>query len=186
MGPFVEETSTKCGHIFCKKCICGAIAAQSKCPTCRRKLKVKDTIRIYLPTSDWRMLMVCGVILCEFAPPCLACLYFSHVMSTYFNIGFNLSFQIPVLLIPSWLLLSIPLLLWLFKFALSHSLTHAHAHIWMLMSLKVMPNMLQIFIIKTSCCWCLIFMPSISSTTRVFILLLIPLSSERQYIAHSL
>ncbi|KAF7149540.1 hypothetical protein RHSIM_Rhsim02G0060800 [Rhododendron simsii] len=52
MGPFVEETSTKCGHIFCKKCICGAIAAQSKCPTCRRKLKVKDTIRIYLPTSD--------------------------------------------------------------------------------------------------------------------------------------
>jgi len=52
MGPFVEETSTKCGHIFCKKCIGGAIAAQSKCPTCRRKLKMKDTIRIYLPTSD--------------------------------------------------------------------------------------------------------------------------------------
>ncbi|KAL6970981.1 hypothetical protein U1Q18_030660 [Sarracenia purpurea var. burkii] len=52
MGPFMEETSTKCGHIFCKKCICAAISAQSKCPTCRRKIKVKDTFRIYLPTSD--------------------------------------------------------------------------------------------------------------------------------------
>uniref|UniRef100_A0A5B7BW46 RING-type domain-containing protein n=1 Tax=Davidia involucrata TaxID=16924 RepID=A0A5B7BW46_DAVIN len=52
IGPLVEETSTKCGHIFCKNCINGAIAAQKKCPTCRRKLKVKDTIRVYLPTSD--------------------------------------------------------------------------------------------------------------------------------------
>ncbi|XP_052206589.1 E3 ubiquitin-protein ligase complex slx8-rfp subunit slx8-like isoform X2 [Diospyros lotus] len=52
ISPVVEETSTKCGHIFCKKCIHAAIAAQSKCPTCRRKLKVKDTIRIYLPASD--------------------------------------------------------------------------------------------------------------------------------------
>ncbi|PSS34825.1 E3 ubiquitin-protein like [Actinidia chinensis var. chinensis] len=52
MGPFVEETSTKCGHIFCKMCIYAAIAAQSKCPTCRRKLKVKDTIRVYLPSSE--------------------------------------------------------------------------------------------------------------------------------------
>ncbi|KAI8005099.1 E3 ubiquitin-protein ligase RNF4 [Camellia lanceoleosa] len=52
MGPFVEETSTKCGHIFCKMCIYAAIAVQNKCPTCRRKIKVKDTFRIYLPSSD--------------------------------------------------------------------------------------------------------------------------------------
>lgn len=51
MGPLTEETSTKCGHIFCKECINKAIAAQRKCPTCRRKLKAKDTFRIYLPTS---------------------------------------------------------------------------------------------------------------------------------------
>ncbi|KAL7154256.1 hypothetical protein ABFS83_04G222500 [Erythranthe nasuta] len=50
MGPLVEETSTKCGHIFCKGCIKAAIAAQSKCPTCRRKTTVKDLIRVYLPS----------------------------------------------------------------------------------------------------------------------------------------
>ncbi|CAH9083409.1 unnamed protein product [Cuscuta epithymum] len=52
MAQLVEETSTKCGHIFCKKCIVAAIAAQGKCPTCRRNLKAgKDTFRVYLPTS---------------------------------------------------------------------------------------------------------------------------------------
>jgi len=34
MGPFVEETSTKCGHIFCKACVKQSIAAQGKRPTC--------------------------------------------------------------------------------------------------------------------------------------------------------
>ncbi|KAF8391971.1 hypothetical protein HHK36_022311 [Tetracentron sinense] len=46
MGPLAEEMSTKCGHIFCKNCIKAAIVAQSKCPTCRRKLTMKDTIRV--------------------------------------------------------------------------------------------------------------------------------------------
>ncbi|KAF8402123.1 hypothetical protein HHK36_013075 [Tetracentron sinense] len=32
MGPLVEEMSTKCGHIFCKKCIKAAIAVQSSTP----------------------------------------------------------------------------------------------------------------------------------------------------------
>lgn len=53
MGPLVEEMSTRCGHIFCKKCIRAAIAAQSKCPTCRRKISMKNTIRVYLPTTNW-------------------------------------------------------------------------------------------------------------------------------------
>ncbi|XP_010247060.1 PREDICTED: uncharacterized RING finger protein C548.05c-like isoform X2 [Nelumbo nucifera] len=52
MGPLVEEMSTKCGHIFCKKCIKAAIQAQSKCPTCRRKLTMKDMIRVYLPATS--------------------------------------------------------------------------------------------------------------------------------------
>lgn len=52
MGPLVEEMSTKCGHIFCKACIKASIAAQSKCPTCRRKITMKDTIRVYLPTAS--------------------------------------------------------------------------------------------------------------------------------------
>ncbi|GFZ13475.1 RING/U-box superfamily protein [Actinidia rufa] len=52
MGPLVEEMSTKCGHIFCKACIKAAIAAQGKCPTCRRKATMKDTIRIYLPATN--------------------------------------------------------------------------------------------------------------------------------------
>lgn len=48
MGPLKEETSTKCGHIFCKMCIDAAIKVQHKCPTCRGKLRMRDTIRIYL------------------------------------------------------------------------------------------------------------------------------------------
>ncbi|KAH0664797.1 hypothetical protein KY285_026003 [Solanum tuberosum] len=52
MGPLVDEMSTKCGHIFCKVCIKASIAAQGKCPTCRRKLAMKDTIRVYLPTTN--------------------------------------------------------------------------------------------------------------------------------------
>ncbi|XP_028759565.1 E3 ubiquitin-protein ligase complex slx8-rfp subunit slx8 [Neltuma alba] len=52
MGQLIEETSTKCGHIFCKKCIQAAIAAQHKCPTCRRKLRKSDMFRVYLPTAN--------------------------------------------------------------------------------------------------------------------------------------
>ncbi|KAJ4968162.1 hypothetical protein NE237_014863 [Protea cynaroides] len=33
ISQLVEEMSTKCGHIFCKKCIKVAITAQNKCPT---------------------------------------------------------------------------------------------------------------------------------------------------------
>lgn len=52
MGPLVEEMSTKCGHIFCKACIKSAIAAQNKCPTCRRRVTMKDIIRVYLPAAS--------------------------------------------------------------------------------------------------------------------------------------
>ncbi|XP_054806985.1 uncharacterized protein LOC129309433 [Prosopis cineraria] len=52
MGQLIEATSTRCGHIFCKKCIQAAIAAQHKCPTCRRKLRKSDMFRVYLPTAN--------------------------------------------------------------------------------------------------------------------------------------
>ncbi|KAK4775531.1 hypothetical protein SAY87_023492 [Trapa incisa] len=52
MGPLVEETSTKCGHIFCKACIRATIATQAKCPTCRKRVTVKELIRIFLPATN--------------------------------------------------------------------------------------------------------------------------------------
>ncbi|MCL7046751.1 hypothetical protein MKW94_015948 [Papaver nudicaule] len=52
MSSLVEATSTKCGHIFCKQCINYSLSAQSKCPTCRKKLSMKDTIRVYLPACE--------------------------------------------------------------------------------------------------------------------------------------
>ncbi|KAJ8899357.1 hypothetical protein K2173_018331 [Erythroxylum novogranatense] len=52
MGSLVEETSTKCGHIFCKNCIKVAIAAQAKCPTCRKRVTVKELIRVFLPAAS--------------------------------------------------------------------------------------------------------------------------------------
>ncbi|KAH7576377.1 hypothetical protein ACOSP7_003368 [Xanthoceras sorbifolium] len=52
MGPLVEEMSTKCGHIFCKTCIKSAIAAQNKCPTCRKRVTAKELIRVFLPATS--------------------------------------------------------------------------------------------------------------------------------------
>ncbi|TKY67708.1 E3 ubiquitin-protein ligase RNF4 [Spatholobus suberectus] len=52
MGPLVEEMSTRCGHIFCKNCIKAAISAQGKCPTCRKKITVKELIRVFLPSTS--------------------------------------------------------------------------------------------------------------------------------------
>ncbi|MCO5573148.1 hypothetical protein L7F22_026914 [Adiantum nelumboides] len=46
-----EETSTVCGHIFCRPCILGAIKTQKKCPTCRRKLTNSNIHRIYLSSG---------------------------------------------------------------------------------------------------------------------------------------
>ncbi|KAI4356367.1 hypothetical protein L6164_000396 [Bauhinia variegata] len=51
MGPLVEEMSTRCGHIFCKNCIKAAICVQNKCPTCRKKVTVKQLIRVFLPST---------------------------------------------------------------------------------------------------------------------------------------
>ncbi|XWS76073.1 hypothetical protein CRYUN_Cryun01aG0146000 [Craigia yunnanensis] len=52
MGSLTEEMSTRCGHIFCKACIKAALAAQGKCPTCRKRVRVRDLIRVFLPSAS--------------------------------------------------------------------------------------------------------------------------------------
>uniref|UniRef100_A0A0C9RHG3 TSA: Wollemia nobilis Ref_Wollemi_Transcript_22003_940 transcribed RNA sequence n=1 Tax=Wollemia nobilis TaxID=56998 RepID=A0A0C9RHG3_9CONI len=51
MSTMEEETSTPCGHIFCKKCITSVIQLQKKCPTCRKKVTSNQIHRIYLFSS---------------------------------------------------------------------------------------------------------------------------------------
>ncbi|XP_028795372.1 E3 ubiquitin-protein ligase RNF4 [Neltuma alba] len=49
--PFVEEVLTRCGHIFCKRCIKDTLKAQGKCPTCEQKVTAKGLIRVFLPST---------------------------------------------------------------------------------------------------------------------------------------
>lgn len=43
-----HPTSTICGHLFCETCIRLAIRQTGACPTCRKKLTVKQVHRVYL------------------------------------------------------------------------------------------------------------------------------------------
>ncbi|MFS7930211.1 putative transcription factor C2H2 family [Helianthus anomalus] len=43
----VEETSTICGHIFCKVCIERALLTTDQCPMCRRKITHRGIHRIH-------------------------------------------------------------------------------------------------------------------------------------------
>ncbi|KAG4908789.1 hypothetical protein JHK87_054905 [Glycine soja] len=52
MSALEEETSTRCGHIFCKNCIRAALSAQAKCPTCRKKVTRNSLIRVFLPATS--------------------------------------------------------------------------------------------------------------------------------------
>lgn len=49
MDTMKEETSTLCGHIFCKPCITNSILALKRCPTCRKDLSISSIHRIFLP-----------------------------------------------------------------------------------------------------------------------------------------
>eukprot|EP00118_Oscarella_pearsei_P002808 m.11714 g.11714 ORF g.11714 m.11714 type:complete len:253 (+) comp23552_c1_seq2:70-828(+) len=40
--------STSCGHVFCNKCIRGAVQRQHSCPTCRQRLTLKQFHPLYL------------------------------------------------------------------------------------------------------------------------------------------
>ena len=46
--PITNITSTKCGHVFCKRCIDAAIQATRKCAVCNTALKPKETHPLYL------------------------------------------------------------------------------------------------------------------------------------------
>ncbi|XP_033122496.1 E3 ubiquitin-protein ligase RNF4-like [Anneissia japonica] len=43
-----QLVSTVCGHIFCNSCITNAVKTQHKCPTCRKKLTLKQFHQIFL------------------------------------------------------------------------------------------------------------------------------------------
>ncbi|MCL7030695.1 hypothetical protein MKW94_002365 [Papaver nudicaule] len=49
MDTMKEETSTLCGHVFCKTCIVNAIRVQNRCPACRKEVSLNNIHRIYLP-----------------------------------------------------------------------------------------------------------------------------------------
>ncbi|PNX56878.1 E3 ubiquitin-protein ligase rnf4-like protein, partial [Trifolium pratense] len=51
MHPTVEEMTTRCGHIFCGKCIIPALMARRKCPTCGKNATTKGLVRVFLPSS---------------------------------------------------------------------------------------------------------------------------------------
>lgn len=40
--------STNCGHIFCEECIRASITSQHKCPTCRKRLTLRQIHPIFL------------------------------------------------------------------------------------------------------------------------------------------
>lgn len=44
----LQPTSTRCGHIFCAKCLKESIHKYKNCPTCKSSLKLKSCIRLYL------------------------------------------------------------------------------------------------------------------------------------------
>ncbi|XP_031570401.1 E3 ubiquitin-protein ligase complex slx8-rfp subunit slx8-like [Actinia tenebrosa] len=43
-----QLSSTTCGHVFCDKCIKNAIKTQSRCPTCRKKLTLRQIHPLFL------------------------------------------------------------------------------------------------------------------------------------------
>ena len=45
---YVNPTSTRCGHVFCARCIAAAIKHNGTCPTCRKRTTKKQCLRVYL------------------------------------------------------------------------------------------------------------------------------------------
>ena len=48
LGELQRPTATICGHVYCEGCVTLAVREAKACPTCRRKLSIKDVHRIYL------------------------------------------------------------------------------------------------------------------------------------------
>ncbi|KAK9055640.1 hypothetical protein SSX86_026725 [Deinandra increscens subsp. villosa] len=50
LDPMIGEAmSTKCGHLFCNRCIRIALSDQAKCPLCRCRITHKELLRIFFP-----------------------------------------------------------------------------------------------------------------------------------------
>ncbi|KAM0071232.1 putative transcription factor C2H2 family [Helianthus debilis subsp. tardiflorus] len=47
LGPMTEETTTRCGHIFCKDCIIRSLSTGDRCPICRHKITPRGLHRLY-------------------------------------------------------------------------------------------------------------------------------------------
>ncbi|KAJ8317171.1 hypothetical protein KUTeg_005075 [Tegillarca granosa] len=43
-----QLATTTCGHIFCSTCIRRAVTSQHACPTCRKKLTLKQIIPLFI------------------------------------------------------------------------------------------------------------------------------------------
>ncbi|KAJ6840882.1 E3 ubiquitin-protein ligase RNF4-like isoform X1 [Iris pallida] len=52
MNILTYPCSTVCGHIFCQHCIVDCIKKLKKCPTCRRRLTLKNFHRVFLPAAE--------------------------------------------------------------------------------------------------------------------------------------
>ena len=48
LDAYVNATSTRCGHVFCARCIAAAYKHSGKCPTCRKKVDKKSLRRIFV------------------------------------------------------------------------------------------------------------------------------------------
>jgi endogenous inhibitor of DNA gyrase (YacG/DUF329 family) len=83
MNPSVEEMTTRCGHIFCKKCITTALTASRKCPTCGKGATKRGLVRVFLPSTriiDEECMSIC-FINCWYIYILFICNLLSHVVS---------------------------------------------------------------------------------------------------------
>ncbi|XP_072765375.1 uncharacterized protein [Anoplolepis gracilipes] len=44
----LNPTTTRCGHLFCAKCLKESIRTYKRCPTCKKAITLKTCIRLYL------------------------------------------------------------------------------------------------------------------------------------------
>lgn len=48
LSPTSKPTTTRCGHLFCAKCLKKSVRKYKHCPTCKTTITLKSCIRLYL------------------------------------------------------------------------------------------------------------------------------------------